>query len=44
MTIARASRHTGGADARNFQYIPAYILRGLTRLVLEFTLPPQAAG
>lgn len=37
----------GPADARNFRYLPTYILRGLTHLNLEFTLaeePEKAEG
>ena len=36
--IRISEKHHGPADNRNFQYIPTYILRGLTRLHLEFDL------
>ncbi|MGW0830478.1 cytochrome P450 [Streptomyces prunicolor] len=32
----------GPADARNFRYLPTYILRGLTHLNLEFTLAEES--
>jgi cytochrome P450 len=40
ITISEAEH--GPADARRFEYAPTYILRGLTRLHLEFT--PVVAG
>jgi cytochrome P450 len=36
-TIAIAEEHHGPPDARRYHYMPTYILRGLTRLHLEFT-------
>jgi len=33
----------GPADARNYRYLPTYILRGLTHLNLEFTLAEEPA-
>ena len=36
-TIGISEEHHGPADARRYQYIPTYILRGLTQLNLEFT-------
>jgi hypothetical protein len=36
--IRISEEHHGPADARRFQYVPTYILRGLTELHLEFTL------
>ncbi|MFF3371815.1 cytochrome P450 [Streptomyces sp. NPDC002680] len=33
----------GPADARRYRYLPTYILRGLTRLGLEFTLAEEPA-
>jgi cytochrome P450 len=36
--IRIAERVHGPAEARRYRYIPTYILRGLTRLHLEFTL------
>ena len=35
--IRISEEHHGPADARRFQYVPTYILRGLTQLHLEFT-------
>jgi cytochrome P450 len=35
--IRIAESHHGPADDRRYQYVPTYILRGLTRLHLEFT-------
>ena len=40
ITISEA--HHGRPDARRYEYVPTYILRGLTRLHLEWT--PDAAG
>ena len=40
--IRISEAHHGPAGARRYQYIPTYILRGLTRLHLEFT--PQGQG
>lgn len=34
--IRISERRHGPADARRYRYLPAYILRGLTRLHLEF--------
>jgi cytochrome P450 len=36
--IRISERDHGPADARRYQYVPTFILRGLTRLHLEFTL------
>ena len=36
--IAISERAHGPADARRYRYLPTFILRGLTRLNLEFTL------
>jgi cytochrome P450 family 150 subfamily A5 len=41
--IRIAEAHHGPADRRTYEYIPTYILRGLTRLYLEFT-PTGRAG
>jgi cytochrome P450 len=35
--IRISERVHGPADAQHFQYIPTYILRGLTHLAVEFT-------
>ena len=35
--ISISEREHGPADARRYQYVPTFILRGLTRLHLEFT-------
>jgi cytochrome P450 len=35
--ITISERHHGPAGARRYEYMPTYILRGLTRLHLEFT-------
>jgi hypothetical protein len=35
--IRVSATHHGPADDRRYQYVPTYILRGLTRLHLEFT-------
>ncbi|MET8207702.1 cytochrome P450 [Streptomyces sp. NPDC005373] len=35
--IRISEQHHGPADARHYRYVPTYILRGLTRLHLEFT-------
>jgi cytochrome P450 family 150 subfamily A5 len=35
--IRIAERHHGPVGARRYEYVPTYILRGLTRLYLEFT-------
>ena len=35
--IRISEEHHGPADARRYQYVPTYILRGLTQLHLEFT-------
>jgi cytochrome P450 family 150 subfamily A5 len=40
ITLSEAAH--GPAEARRFSYLPTYILRGLTHLVLEFT-PAEAA-
>jgi cytochrome P450 len=37
--IRISERVHGPADARRYSYVPTYILRGLTELHLEFTLP-----
>ena len=43
-TDIRISEHAHGpADARSYQYVPTFILRGLTRLHLEFT-PADGEG
>ena len=36
--IRISERAHGPADARRYQYVPTFILRGLTRLHLEFTV------
>ena len=36
--ITISEREHGPAGARNYRYIPTFILRGLTKLHLEFTL------
>ena len=36
-TIGISEEHHGPADSRRYQYIPTYILRGLTQLNLELT-------
>jgi cytochrome P450 len=36
--IRISDSHHGAANNRNYQYIPTYILRGLTELHLEFDL------
>lgn len=42
-TDIRISESTHGpADARRYQYVPTFILRGLTKLQLEFTLAEEA--
>ena len=41
--IRISERHHGPSDARRYQYVPTFILRGLTRLHLEFT-PADRAG
>ena len=44
MTEIRISEaHHGPADARRYEYVPTYILRGLTRLHLEFSPAGTAA-
>jgi hypothetical protein len=35
--IRVSEEHHGPADARRYEYVPTYILRGLTQLHLEFT-------
>ncbi len=35
--IGISEREHGPVGARRYQYMPTYILRGLTRLQLEFT-------
>ena len=44
--IRISERRHGPADARRYRYLPTYILRGLTRLHLEFDVasPPGEAG
>ncbi|MFF2846293.1 cytochrome P450 [Streptomyces sp. NPDC058001] len=42
--IRLAEDKHGPEDARRFRYVPTFILRGLTRLHLEFTLDKEAAG
>jgi hypothetical protein len=34
----------GPSDARRYEYVPTYILRGLTRLHLEFTPVGRETG
>ena len=41
--IGISEEHHGPPGARRYQYMPTYILRGLTRLHLEFT-PAQTSG
>lgn len=41
--IRISERAHGPADARRYQYLPTYILRGLTRLHLEFTPAGESA-
>ncbi|HET6967620.1 MAG TPA: cytochrome P450 [Ornithinibacter sp.] len=41
--IRISERVHGPAGARRYQYVPTFILRGLTRLHLEFTLPGDPA-
>lgn len=41
--IRISERVHGPADARNYRYLPTYILRGLTQLNLEFTLAEEPA-
>ncbi len=40
--ISISEAEHGPADARRYQYVPTFILRGLTQLHLEFT--PAADG
>jgi hypothetical protein len=35
--IKISEEHHGPADARRYKYVPTFILRGLTKLHLEFT-------
>jgi cytochrome P450 len=42
--IRISEREHGPADARRYQYVPTFILRGLTQLHLEFTLADDAGG
>jgi cytochrome P450 family 150 subfamily A5 len=42
--IRISEREHGPAGARRYQYVPTFILRGLTRLHLEFTLADDARG
>jgi cytochrome P450 family 150 subfamily A5 len=42
--ISIAETHHGPPDARRYDYMPTYILRGLTRLHLEFTPAETPAG
>lgn len=42
--IGISESHHGAAGARRYGYMPTYILRGLTRLHLEFTPAAAAAG
>lgn len=43
-TDIRISEHKHGpADARRYRYVPTFILRGLARLHLEFTLTGENA-
>jgi cytochrome P450 len=39
--IRISETHHGAPGERDYQYMPTYILRGLTRLHLEFTAAPQ---
>ncbi|MET9387093.1 cytochrome P450 [Streptomyces sp. NPDC002928] len=41
--ISISEEHHGPQDARRYRYVPTYILRGLTRLHLEFTPAPEEA-
>lgn len=41
--IRISERVHGPADARQYRYLPTYILRGLTHLGLEFTLAEEPA-
>lgn len=38
-----SEEHHGPEDARRYHYVPTYILRGLTRLLLEFTPAREGA-
>ena len=42
--IRISERAHGPADARRYRYLPTFILRGLTRLHLEFTPAGEAAS
>jgi cytochrome P450 family 150 subfamily A5 len=42
-SITISEQAHGPADERRYHYVPTYILRGLTRLHLEFTLSGEAA-
>ncbi|HLN05551.1 MAG TPA: cytochrome P450 [Acidimicrobiales bacterium] len=42
--IRISEAHHGSPGARRYQYVPTYILRGLTRLHLEFTPAPVEPG
>lgn len=42
--IRISEEHHGPADARRYHYVPTYILRGLTRLHLEFTPAGEAVA
>jgi cytochrome P450 len=42
--ISISEAHHGPAGARRYQHVPTYILRGLTRLHLEFTAAGTEAG
>lgn len=43
--IRLSENHHGPEGARRYHYVPTFMLRGLTRLFLEFTLaPPQEAA
>jgi hypothetical protein len=43
-TIRISDEHHGPAGDRRFTYVPTYILRGLTRLYLEFTAAGTKPG
>ncbi len=42
--IAISEEHHGVAGARRYQYMPTYILRGVTELHLQFTPVPAKAN
>ncbi len=42
--IRISEAHHGPSGARRYEYVPTYILRGLTKLHLEFTIAGSGAG